>query len=239
MRRSTHESRDRRPGRRALAPESVSGRPEEARWSSPQRSSARCVVRSSSRARPASPWGRTRGSGASCSTRTGPRSRRATTAARAAPHAEAAALAEAGADARGATAVVTLEPCNHTGRTGPCAEAMVEAGVARVVFAQPDPNPVAAGGEVDVARGGRRGRLRPDGARGAGAEPGLDLRHGAPPAVRHLEVRRDTRRPQRRCRRQQQVDHLPGCAGRRAPPAGAVRRDARRHRDGRGRRPAS
>ncbi|RNM11175.1 bifunctional diaminohydroxyphosphoribosylaminopyrimidine deaminase/5-amino-6-(5-phosphoribosylamino)uracil reductase RibD [Nocardioides pocheonensis] len=62
------------------------------------------------------------------------------------PHAEAAALAEAGEAARGTTAVVTLEPCNHTGRTGPCAEALIKAGVARVVFAQPDPNPVAAGG---------------------------------------------------------------------------------------------
>ena len=62
------------------------------------------------------------------------------------PHAEAAALKEAGAAARGATAVVTLEPCNHTGRTGPCAQALIDAGVARVVFAQPDPNPVAAGG---------------------------------------------------------------------------------------------
>lgn len=61
-------------------------------------------------------------------------------------HAEAAALAEAGDAARGATAVVTLEPCNHTGRTGPCAEALVAAGVRRVVFAQPDPNPVARGG---------------------------------------------------------------------------------------------
>jgi diaminohydroxyphosphoribosylaminopyrimidine deaminase/5-amino-6-(5-phosphoribosylamino)uracil reductase len=70
------------------------------------------------------------------------------------PHAEAAALAEAGADARGATAVVTLEPCNHTGRTGPCAEAMVQAGVARVVFAQPDPNPVAAGGEATLREAG-------------------------------------------------------------------------------------
>ena len=70
------------------------------------------------------------------------------------PHAEAAALAEAGEDARGATAVVTLEPCNHTGRTGPCAEAMVEAGVARVVFAQPDPNPVAAGGETTLRAAG-------------------------------------------------------------------------------------
>ena len=61
-------------------------------------------------------------------------------------HAEADALAQAGSAAGGTTAVVTLEPCNHTGRTGPCAQALVEAGVRRVVFAQPDPNPVAAGG---------------------------------------------------------------------------------------------
>jgi diaminohydroxyphosphoribosylaminopyrimidine deaminase/5-amino-6-(5-phosphoribosylamino)uracil reductase len=62
------------------------------------------------------------------------------------PHAEADALAQAGGRARGATAVVTLEPCAHTGRTGPCAAALVESGVRRVVFAQGDPNPVAAGG---------------------------------------------------------------------------------------------
>ena len=62
------------------------------------------------------------------------------------PHAEVAALTEAGDAARGATAVVTLEPCNHTGRTGPCVEALLAAGVRRVVFAQPDPNPEAAGG---------------------------------------------------------------------------------------------
>jgi len=62
------------------------------------------------------------------------------------PHAEADALAQAGPRAGGATAVVTLEPCNHTGRTGPCARALVEAGVRRVVYAQADPNPAAAGG---------------------------------------------------------------------------------------------
>jgi diaminohydroxyphosphoribosylaminopyrimidine deaminase/5-amino-6-(5-phosphoribosylamino)uracil reductase len=62
------------------------------------------------------------------------------------PHAEADALALAGGRARGATAVVTLEPCAHTGRTGPCAVALRDAGVRRVVFAQGDPNPVAAGG---------------------------------------------------------------------------------------------
>ena len=62
------------------------------------------------------------------------------------PHAEADALARAGEHARGSTALVTLEPCNHTGRTGPCAQALIAAGVRRVVFAQADPNPVAAGG---------------------------------------------------------------------------------------------
>jgi len=62
------------------------------------------------------------------------------------PHAELDALTRAGGAARGSTAVVTLEPCNHTGRTGPCADALAAAGVVRVVFAQTDPNPVAAGG---------------------------------------------------------------------------------------------
>ena len=75
-------------------------------------------------------------------------------------HAEADALARAGAAARGTTAVVTLEPCHHTGRTGPCAEALVAAGVRRVVFAQPDANPVAAGGAETSARPGSRPRRR-------------------------------------------------------------------------------
>jgi diaminohydroxyphosphoribosylaminopyrimidine deaminase/5-amino-6-(5-phosphoribosylamino)uracil reductase len=62
------------------------------------------------------------------------------------PHAEVLALAAAGDRARGGTAVVTLEPCAHTGRTGPCSEALLTAGVARVVFAVAEPNPKAAGG---------------------------------------------------------------------------------------------
>lgn len=61
-------------------------------------------------------------------------------------HAEVVALRAAGERARGATAIVTLEPCNHTGRTGPCAQALVRAGVGKVVYLASDPNPVAAGG---------------------------------------------------------------------------------------------
>jgi diaminohydroxyphosphoribosylaminopyrimidine deaminase/5-amino-6-(5-phosphoribosylamino)uracil reductase len=67
------------------------------------------------------------------------------------PHAEAAALTAAGQAANGATAYVSLEPCAHTGRTGPCAQALAESGVARVVYAQADPNPAAAGG-ADLLR---------------------------------------------------------------------------------------
>lgn len=71
-------------------------------------------------------------------------------------HAEAAALATAGDRARGTTAYVTLEPCSHTGRTGPCAQALVAAGVAEVVYGQSDPNPSASGGgEVLRAAGVR------------------------------------------------------------------------------------
>ncbi len=62
------------------------------------------------------------------------------------PHAERVALQAAGAAARGATAYTTLEPCCHTGRTGPCTRALIEAGVARVVFAGHDPNPLVSGG---------------------------------------------------------------------------------------------
>ncbi|MFJ4780138.1 bifunctional diaminohydroxyphosphoribosylaminopyrimidine deaminase/5-amino-6-(5-phosphoribosylamino)uracil reductase RibD [Streptomyces sp. NPDC088762] len=70
------------------------------------------------------------------------------------PHAEVHALRAAGAAARGGTAYVTLEPCNHTGRTGPCAQALVEAGVTRVVYAVSDPNPEAGGGAATLRAAG-------------------------------------------------------------------------------------
>lgn len=69
-------------------------------------------------------------------------------------HAEVDALTAAGEAARGATAVVTLEPCDHTGRTGPCTEALLAAGVRRVVYSEPDPTPQAAGGALRLRAAG-------------------------------------------------------------------------------------
>lgn len=67
-------------------------------------------------------------------------------------HAEVNALRAAGENARGATAYVSLEPCSHTGRTGPCSQALIDAGVARVVYAMEDPNPLVSGDGIAMLR---------------------------------------------------------------------------------------
>jgi diaminohydroxyphosphoribosylaminopyrimidine deaminase / 5-amino-6-(5-phosphoribosylamino)uracil reductase len=67
-------------------------------------------------------------------------------------HAEVNALAVAGDKARGATAYVTLEPCSHTGKTGPCSHALASVGVSRVVYAMEDPNPLVAGRGIEYLR---------------------------------------------------------------------------------------
>lgn len=98
------------------------------------------------------------------------------------PHAEVDALRGAGDRARGATAVVTLEPCSHTGRTGPCTEALIEAGVRRVCYAQADPNPVAAGGAAALAAAGVdvEGGLLEERAHAVNRTWSFAMRHGRP-----------------------------------------------------------
>lgn len=99
------------------------------------------------------------------------------------PHAEVVALQQAGERARGATAYVTLEPCSHQGRTPPCADALIKAGVTTLVAAMEDPNPLVAGsGLKRLAEAGVRVRCGTMAAQAAALNPGYirRMRDGRP-----------------------------------------------------------
>ena len=235
-----HAIRVDRSRRRPSSPESVSPTGPEDPWRPRPPSTTRCVARSSSPRPPASRWSPTPAASAACCSPTTARpSPRATTAAPAPPTPRPTRWPAPASAARGTTAVVTLEPCNHTGRTGPCTEALVAAGVRRVVYAEADANPVAAGGRRGPRGRRHRGRGGPARRRGRRARRRLPPRPARAAPLRDLEVRRHPRRPQRRGRRHLAVGLLDRRAPRHPPPACAVRHDARRHGHGPGRRPAA
>ena len=98
------------------------------------------------------------------------------------PHAEVVALGRAGDRAVGGTAIVTLEPCNHHGRTGPCTRALIDAGIVRVVFGQSDPTTAAGGGAEHLRSVGIEviGGVRAESARQVNLEWSVAAARGRP-----------------------------------------------------------
>lgn len=110
-------------------------------------------------------------------------------------HAEVVALQRAGQAARGGTAVVTLEPCRHTGRTGPCTQALLDAGIIRVIFAQDDPTEAAGGGAGELRAAGIEviGGVESELARCINAEWTVAVQRGRPFVTAKLAVSLDGR----------------------------------------------
>ena len=147
-------------------------------------------------------------------------------------HAEPIALEAAGERARGATLVVTLEPCTHHGKQPPCTDAVLAAGVRRVVVAMPDPNPR---GERRRRKARRRWRGGPDRARaGGGRGPERDLPASLPrggQTLRRAQARHQPRRTHRGRRRAVAMDLGRQGAGVRALASRGLRRDRRGRAD--------
>ena len=147
------------------------------------------------------------------------------------PHAEVEALALAGENAYGGTAWVTLEPCDHAGRTGPCSRALLDAGVNRVVFGQADPHPEAAGGAARLRAGGVavEGGVSVEQARELNRAWTFAVTRGRP--RRGVEVRGDLGRTICCRRRHESVDYRTGGSSGCAPPPGRVGGDHGGYRD--------
>ncbi len=137
-----------------------------------------------------------------------------------APHAEVEALRQAGDAARGADLYVTLEPCNHQGRTPPCTQAILAAGVSRVIIATPDPNPqVAGGGAAYLQAQGVAVEVGATGGRSPAPERGLVPLGGDRPALGHRQGGLLPGRQDRHRHRREPVAHRRGGPGLRPPPA--------------------
>ncbi len=146
-------------------------------------------------------------------------------------HAEAKALASATESPAGATVYLTLEPCSHHGRTPPCAEALVAAGVGRVVAALEDPNPQVQGrGAARLREAGIAVDIGLMAAEAEEAHRGFltRMRKGRP--WMRIKAASVARRAHRACQRSEPLDHQRGRAARRARLAGALLRHAHRHR---------
>ena len=130
-----------------------------------------------------------------------------------------------------------MEPCSHHGSTPPCTEAVLAAGVARVVAGSLDPNPEAGGGLELLRSSGRRGRARPTPSRRGAQNEAWRTWVAERPAVRDLQGRLDARRPRHRSRRA--LGQRRGVAPARPRAARRLGRGRGRHGHGPGRRPAA
>ena len=149
-------------------------------------------------------------------------------------HAEIVALQQAGEKARGATLYVTLEPCCTTGRTGPCTNAIIAAGMTRVVAAMTDPNPAVAGrGFAELKRAGIRSHRLETRVIARTTERRLREMDSHRAPLRHIEIRAHARRTNRRSAPASQRPSRANAAREAVQqPAPFCRRDPHGHRHG-------